>query len=101
VTVAETREGPRLEAPVAVWFGLVLIVVMQVVVTYAHLPAWVLVASLLALALVEAGLGLMYLMHLKYEHPALRWSVVSMLVFVLLMMNQIWPDAYRLLRLRQ
>jgi cytochrome c oxidase subunit 4 len=91
----------RSSAPVVVWLGMVLLVAMQVVVAYAHLPAWVRVPSLLALALVEAGLGLMYFMHLKHEHPVFRWSFVSVLLFVLLMMNQIWPDAYRLVTLRQ
>jgi hypothetical protein len=39
-------------------------------------------------------------MHLKYERPSLFWSLIPTVLFVLLMMNQIWPDAYRLAKLK-
>jgi caa(3)-type oxidase subunit IV len=101
VAAADRKDRVGIGAPVAVWIGVILIVVMQVVLTYAHLSARILVVSLLALALTEAGLAVMYFMHLRDEHPLLRWSLISALVFVLLMMNEVWPDAYRLLTMRQ
>jgi cytochrome c oxidase subunit IV len=64
--------------------------------TYAHLPTGVLLGGLLALAILEAALGVMFFMHLRYERRALFWSLIPGLIFVLLMMNQLWPDAYRL-----
>lgn len=84
---------------VAVWIGLLLIVAVEVALTYAHLPAGTLVAALLALAVLEAGFGTMYFMHLKYERRALFWCLIPALIFVLLMMNQFWSDAHRLLAL--
>ena len=57
--------------------------------------------ALLTLAVVEAGLGMMYFMHLKYERRTLFWSLIPALIFVFLMMNQFWSDAYRLRSLGQ
>jgi len=86
---------------VAVWLGLLLIVAAEVALTYVGLPTRTLLAALLVLALVEAGLGLMYFMHLKYERRTLFWSLIPALIFVFLMMNQFWSDAYRLRSLHQ
>jgi caa(3)-type oxidase subunit IV len=84
---------------VAVWVGLLVIVAAEVALTYAGLPAGTLLAALLALAAVEAGLGVMYFMHLKYERRVLFWSLIPALVFVLLMLNHLWRDAHRLITL--
>jgi heme/copper-type cytochrome/quinol oxidase subunit 4 len=59
-----------------VWIGLLLIVIIQVLLTYAHLPAGRSLAALLGLALLEAALGLLYFMNLKYERPILLWSLI-------------------------
>ena len=63
------------------------------------LPAGTLLAALLALALLEAGLGVMYFMHLKYERRILFWSLIPGLIFVLLLLNHLWRDAARLISL--
>ena len=41
----------------------------------------------------------MFFMHLKYENSRLFWSLVPIVIFVLFMMNHVWPDAYRMARL--
>ena len=99
MAVTESTRGPGMRLYVVVWIGLILIVAVEVMLTRAHLPARTLLAGLLALAILEAGLGVTYFMHLRYERRALFWSLIPGLVFVLLMMNQLWPDAYRLLSL--
>ena len=38
----------------------------------------------------------MYFMHLRYERRTLFWSLIPALMFVFIMMNQFWSDAYRL-----
>ena len=85
---------------VVVWTGLILIVGVEVVLTYEHLPVGMLLACLLVLAFIEAGLGVMYFMHLKYERPSLFWSLIPYLLFALVMMDHFWPDALRLMRQR-
>jgi cytochrome c oxidase subunit IV len=98
-TAAAPMPGMRLY--VAIWIGLVLIVGIEVWLTYSHLSAEMLLYALLALAVLEAGLGVMYFMGLKYERRALFWSLIPALIFVFLMMNQFWSDAHRLRSLHQ
>jgi heme/copper-type cytochrome/quinol oxidase subunit 4 len=81
---------------ILVWISLLCIVGIEVFLTYRGFSTHVLLTALLLLAFIEAGIGLLYFMHLKYDRPILLWSFVLSIVFVLLMMNQIWPDAYRM-----
>ena len=95
----ESTYGPGMKVYVAVWIGLMLIVGVEVALTYAHLPVGRLLAALVALATLEAAIGVMYFMHLKYERPSLFWSLIPALVFVLVLMNHFWRDARRLVSL--
>jgi caa(3)-type oxidase subunit IV len=79
-----------------VWAGLVTIVAVEVALTYARLAPGTLIAALLALAVLEAGIGVMYFMHLRYERRILFWSLVPTLVFVLVLLNHLWRDARRM-----
>lgn len=97
----DSTPGPGMRLYVAVWLGLLVIVAAEVALTYARLPMGTLLAALLALAVVEAGLGVMYFMHLRYERRALFWSLIPALIFVFIMMNQFWSDAHRLRSLHQ
>jgi cytochrome c oxidase subunit IV len=92
--------GPGMKLYLTVFTGLLLIVGLEVALTYWRLPTETLLFALLALALIEAGLALMYFMHLKYERR-LFWSLIPALVFVFIMMNQFWSDAHRLRTLHQ
>lgn len=85
---------------IMVWIGLLCIVGAEVLLAYAHLRTGVLLAGLLALALVEAAAGLLFFMHLKYERARLAWWLIPVLIFVFLLMDHLWPDAFRLAALR-
>jgi cytochrome c oxidase subunit IV len=98
--MADARQSVGMKPYVVVWFGLILIVAIEVFLTYRHLPAGTLLACLLGLAFIGAGLGVMYFMHLRYERPVLFWSLIPYLVFALVMMDHFWPDALRLMRQR-
>ena len=100
MTVTTSGRGPTMREYVMVWIGLILIVGVEVFLTYERLPAATLLASLLLLALIEAALAVMYFMHLKYERPALFWSLIPYLIFALVMMDHFWPDALRLMHQR-
>jgi cytochrome c oxidase subunit IV len=91
---------PGMKLYLTVFAGLLLIVGLEVVLTYLRLPPQILLFALLALALTEAGLALMFFMHLKYERR-LFWSLIPALIFVFIMMNQFWSDANRLRTLHQ
>ena len=79
--------------------GLMLIVGIEVVLTYQHLPVRTLLFSLLCLACFEAFVGIMYLMHVRYENPLLFWTIFPATLFVLVLLNYVWPDAYRMARM--
>src|ERR1700683_4555675 len=96
----ESDTSSRMKSYVGIWIGLICIAGIEVFLTYRNLPVHELLAFLLVLAFIEAGIALMYFMHLKYERPSLFWSLIPTVLFVLLMMNQIWPDAYRLAKLK-
>ncbi len=85
---------------IVVWFALLAIVAVEVVVTLAHPPTGLLLAGLLLLALIEAGLGLLYFMHLKYERRSFMWSVILAVVIAVVLMDHFWLDAFRLLHQR-
>jgi cytochrome c oxidase subunit 4 len=91
---------PGMKLYLTVFTALLLIVAIEVGLTYLRLPTETLLFALLALALIEAGLGLMYFMHLKYERR-LFWSLIPALIFIFIMMNQFWSDANRLRTLHQ
>jgi heme/copper-type cytochrome/quinol oxidase subunit 4 len=85
---------------IAIWVGLLCIVGIETFLTSMNLSTHGLLAALLILAVIEAGIALLYFMHLRYEKPNLFWSLVPAVIFVLFMMNHIWPDAYRMVNLR-
>jgi cytochrome c oxidase subunit IV len=92
----DSNHDPRMKSNVMVWIGLLFIAGVEVFITYRGVSTATLLAVLLILAFLEAGIALLWFMHLKYERPILLWSFVLSVFFVLLMMNQIWPDAYRM-----
>jgi len=84
---------------VGIVIGLMVIVGIEVILTYQHLPVGTLLLALLCLASVEAFVGVMYLMHVKYESPLLFWTIFPATLFVLVLLNYVWPDAYRMARM--
>jgi heme/copper-type cytochrome/quinol oxidase subunit 4 len=98
--VTETNHEPGKKEYIAIWVGLLCIVGIETFLTSMNLSTHELLASLLVLAFIEAGIALLYFMHLKYEKPNLFWSLVPAVIFVLFMMNHIWPDAYRMANMR-
>ena len=90
-------ESPGMKFYIPIWIGLLCIAGVEVFLTYRGFPIHVLLTLLLILAFIEAGIALLYFMHLKYDRPLLLWSFVLSVLFVLTMMNQIWPDAFRMI----
>ena len=72
---------------------------LQVLLAYQHSQGSQLLVRMLAVALIQAGLGVMYFMHLRNEQRNLRLALIPATIFVVLMMNMIWSDSFRLLRM--
>lgn len=92
-------QEPGMKAYVGLWIVMICIVALEVFVTYRNLPSDFFVGLILILAFLEAGIAVMYFMHMKYESPNLFWTLVPITIFVLVMLDQIWPDALRLAHL--
>jgi cytochrome c oxidase subunit IV len=73
---------------------------VQVLLAYRHLEGPPLVVRMLAVALVQAGLAVMFFMHMRRERRTLMLTLFPATLFVLLMMNMIWSDSFRLLHMR-
>jgi heme/copper-type cytochrome/quinol oxidase subunit 4 len=79
-------------------YGVILaIAVVQVVVAMSMGPS---LGRMLVLAVIQAYLAVMFFMHLRDEKPSLRLALIPGTLFVLVMMNMIWADSFRLSALR-
>jgi len=56
--------------------------------------------AMLVVAAIQAFLAVMFFMHLRDEKPTLRLALIPATLFVLVMMNMIWADSYRLIHLK-
>ncbi len=56
--------------------------------------------AMLSVAVVQAILAVFYFMHLGSEKPTLRLALIPGTLFVLVMMNMIWADSFRLMTMK-
>jgi heme/copper-type cytochrome/quinol oxidase subunit 4 len=83
-----------------VYFVLLGIAGVEVFLAYRHFSVGSLLAILLGLAFCSAALAIMYFMHLAEERRSLFLVLIPVTIFVLLQMNMIWSDSFRLLRMK-
>jgi cytochrome c oxidase subunit IV len=83
-----------------VYFVLLALAGVEILLAYQNFSTAGLVRILLVMAIGSAALGFMYFMHLAQEKRALFLTLIPATIFVLLMMNMIWSDSYRLLHMR-
>jgi heme/copper-type cytochrome/quinol oxidase subunit 4 len=76
-----------------VYGAILLIAIAQVIAAIAMGPSlW----RMLLLAAIQTYLAVMFFMHLRDEKPTLRLALIPGTLFVLVMMNMIWADSFRL-----
>lgn len=79
-------------------YGVILaIAVIQVVVAITMGPSLV---RMLILAAIQAYLAVMFFMHLRAEKANLRLALIPATLFVLVMMNMVWADSFRLISMK-
>jgi|SRR5450432_3350705 heme/copper-type cytochrome/quinol oxidase subunit 4 len=83
-----------------VYFVLLGLAGLEVFLAYQHFSTETLLILLLALALCGGALAVMYFMHLHDERRSLFLTLIPAVIFVLLMMNMLWSDSFRLLHLK-
>ena len=81
-------------------YGIILaIAALQVLMAYHTAPGKQLMLQMLALALVQGGIAIAFFMHLRDEKRGLILALIPTTIFVLVMMNMIWSDSFRLFRM--
>ena len=99
VTVPSTS-GNVIAKYLPVYFVLLGLAALEIFLAYRNFSSGTLLVILLLLALCGGGLALMYFMHLAQEKPSLFLSLIPATIFVLIMMNMIWSDSFRLLHMK-
>jgi cytochrome c oxidase subunit IV len=97
-TSAETSGG--LTTYLVVYVFVLVIAALQVLIAYHSTNGEQELLTMLALAIVQAGLAITFFMHMKSEKRNLALFLLPATLFVLAMMNMIWSDSFRLLNMR-
>jgi|ERR1700730_3099488 len=93
----QTENQNSLTRDFIVYVVILIIAGLQFVIAYQHIDGEQMFARLFALAMLEAGLGVMFFMHLWGESRGLMLFVLIFALFVLATMNYLWPDSFRIL----
>ena len=94
-----TQTHDSLKTDVIVYICILALSGVQILLAYQHTEGMQLLVRMLAVAFIQAGLGVMYFMHLRHEQRNLRLALIPATIFVMLMMNMIWSDSFRLLHM--
>jgi cytochrome c oxidase subunit IV len=93
---AETNAADNLKTDLVVYVGILVLAGVQMFLAY-HSPG---VIRMLVVAAIQAYLAVMFFMHLRDEKSTLRLALIPATLFVLVMMNMVWADSYRLIHLK-
>jgi caa(3)-type oxidase subunit IV len=80
-----------------VYFCILILAGLQFVIAYQHIDTWQMFGRMLAIAIVEAGLAVMFFMHLRSEKRGFVVFVAVFTLFVLAAMQYGWTDSFRML----
>ena len=86
----------NLKTDLMVYVGILVLAGVQIFVAY-HSPG---VIRMLVIAAIQAFLAVMFFMHLRNERSTLRLALIPATLFVLVMMNMVWADSFRLIQFR-
>lgn len=94
-TVAE-QEHERIGKYLVVYLCILLLAALQFAIAYQNITASQMFRRMLSVAVVEAGVAVMFFMHLWSEKRGFLLFVVVFTIFVLLSMQFGWTDSFRL-----
>jgi caa(3)-type oxidase subunit IV len=95
MTTAETHKTSGTGKDLAVYVCLLVLAGIQFVIAYQNIDVKQMLERMLIVAIIEAGLALLFFMHLA-DNRGLRWFVIIFTVAVVLGMQYGWTDSYRL-----
>ena len=82
-----------------VWGTLLILTAVEVFLAYERLKPTTMLAILMGLSLIKAGLIISYFMHLKFEVTRMRRLLMASLVICLTLMCIFFADAFRIVNL--
>src|ERR1019366_1848548 len=100
ITMTGTMREESLKTDIIVYVIILVIAGLQVLIAYRGGTIGQHVIEFLSLAIIQAGLGVMFFMHLFQEKRSLMFALIPATRFVLLMMNVIWSDSFRLIQMK-
>jgi caa(3)-type oxidase subunit IV len=95
MTTAEPHTSNGIGRDVVVYVCLLALAGIQFFIAYQDITASQMFVRMLTVAVVEAGLALLFFMHLS-ENRGLKWFVLIFTVAVILGMQYGWTDSFRL-----
>ncbi len=96
----DTARQESLTTDIIIYVAILAIAGLQILLAYRPGTIGKHVIEMLALAIVQAGLGILFFMHLFQEKRSLMIALIPATIFVLLMMNMIWSDSFRLIHMK-
>jgi len=96
MATAEEHKSSGAGKDLVVYFCILGLAALQFVIAYQNIDGSQMFVRMLAVAVVEAALALLFFMHLS-ENRGLMWFVIIFAVSVLLGMQYGWTDSFRLL----
>jgi caa(3)-type oxidase subunit IV len=97
---AAEQPKSRVKRYLIIYLLLLALAGVQFILAYRQVEGVQLLVRMLAVALIQAVLAVMYFMHLADERRSLFLTLIPATIFVLLMMNMFWSDSFRLLHFR-
>jgi caa(3)-type oxidase subunit IV len=91
----DTHKNGGMGKDLIVYVCLLALAGIQFVIAYQDISTSQMVVRMLAVAIIEGGLALLFFMHLS-DNRGLRWFVLIFTVAVILGMQYGWTDSFRL-----
>jgi caa(3)-type oxidase subunit IV len=95
MTTDEAHKNTGMGKDLVVYLCILALAAIQFVIAYQDISASQMFVRMLSVAIVEAGLALLFFMHLS-ENRGLMWFVLIFTVCVILGMQYGWTDSFRL-----
>jgi cytochrome c oxidase subunit IV len=96
MTTAADHKSSGIGKDLVIYVCLLALAGFQFVIAYQNIDVSQMFVRMLCVAIVEAGLALLFFMHL-WENRGLMWFVLIFTVAVILGMQYGWTDSFRLI----
>ncbi len=97
MTVAEAQKSGGIGKYLIIYLCILGIAALQFVVAYQNIDTSQMLLRMLSLAVLEAGLAIMFFMHLWTEKRSFLLAVAIVTIFVLISLQFGWSDSSRML----